>query len=335
MLFLSYIFFSSSGPGFHPWVSAQHFHVRTTLISLLRPAIPAGKYHWTTSRVVMGVVIQFLSVVSFTAWGLYMWVNVKDIGSDPGCNVNDKIKYVIFFVTIRATEPWLKNLWIATLVLSAVGLMLSFGAKAVVLFAMRRMEQEERAEEMNSTARRVTPAESPETRPEGETEEPEKQWYINVSFPLLLCVAPLSPLIEHSRITAQLRDILHDHAGAYSEWLYVPCSLTLNSTAVKIARNRANIQSDGTTTRNTGPGVVQIDDAWEFGQVLSIVMIFVNINEIIHFLFGYFGRRKLRLARERQARTEATAHQAEGRSSSFLYRSRGPSGSDVSSKTPA
>ncbi|KAH9997868.1 hypothetical protein BJV77DRAFT_777104 [Russula vinacea] len=261
---------------------------------------PMGKYHWTTSRVVMGVVIQFLSVVSFTAWGLYMWVNVKDIGSDPGCNVNDKIKYVIFFATIRATEPWLKNLWIATLVLSAVGLMLSFGAKAVVLFAMRRMEQEERAEEMNSTARRVTPAESPETRPEGETEESEKQWYINVSFPLLFSAIYSTIMLE-----------------------------------LTIARNRANIQSDGTTTRNTGPGVVQIDDAWEFGQVLSIVMIFVNINEIIHFLFGYFGRRKLRLARERQARTEATAHQAEGQSSSFLYRSRGPSGSDVSTRDQA
>ena len=296
---------------------------------------PAGKYHWTTSRVVMGVLIQFVSVIAFTAWGLYMWVHVNDIGSDPKCNVNDKIKYVIFFVTIRATEPWLRGLWIAALVLSAVGLMLSFGAKAVVLYTMRRMEQEERAEEMTSNARRVTPTESPETRPEAETEESEKQWYFHVSIPLLLCVAPPFPLIKHLRITAQLRDIFPDHARTYGESSYLLYPLILYSTVAKIARNKANIVQDGATVTNTGPGVVQIDDAWEFGQVLSIVMIFVNINEIIHFLFGYLGRRRIRLAREHQAQTEATTRQAEGQSSSFLYRSRGPSGSDVSSEIPA
>jgi hypothetical protein len=260
-----------------------------------------GKYHWTTSRVVMGVVIQFVSVVSFTAWGLYLWFNVKKIGSDPGCNVNDQIKYVIFFVTVKATEPWLKGLWIAALVLSAAGLMLSFGAKGVVLFAMRRMEQEERAEETNSIARRVTPTESPETRPQAETEQSEKQWYFHVSFPLLFSA------------------------------LYSTIMLELT-----IARNEAHLlQEPNGTTTNTGPGVVQIDDAWEFGQVLSIVMIFVNINEIIHFLFGYFGRRKIRLARKRQAQAEETARQGEGHSAPILYRSRGPSGSDVSARDQA
>jgi hypothetical protein len=45
-----------------------------------------------------------------------------------------------------------------------------------------------------------------------------------------------------------------------------------------VARNAAHIRvlPDGTYI---GPGV---DDAWEFGQVLSVVMIFVNLNEVLH-----------------------------------------------------
>jgi hypothetical protein len=38
-------------------------------------------------------------------------------------------------------------------------------------------------------------------------------------------------------------------------------------------------------------------------------MIFVNVNEILHFLFGFFARRKLK----RQAQTEETGYQVEGR----------------------
>jgi hypothetical protein len=52
---------------------------------------------------------------------------------------------------------------------------------------------------------------------------------------------------------------------------------------VKIARNTAHILPNGT---NTGPGVVQIDDSWGFGQVLAVVMIFVNFKEVLHYLFG-------------------------------------------------
>ena len=55
----------------------------------------------------------------------------------------------------------------------------------------------------------------------------------------------------------------------------------------QVARNTANILPDGT---NVGRGVVQVDEAWEFGQVLSVVMIFANVNEIIHFLLGLYSR---------------------------------------------
>lgn len=81
-------------------------------------------------------------------------------------------------------------------------------------------------------------------------------------------------------------------------------------------------------------GVVKVDDSWAFGQVLSFVMIFANINEAVHFLFGYLGRRRVRLARERQPQMEEVADQPEGLAAPGPYRPRGPSGSSVSSKTP-
>jgi hypothetical protein len=55
---------------------------------------------------------------------------------------------------------------------------------------------------------------------------------------------------------------------------------------VQIARNRADILPDGT---NIGRGVVQVDDAWEFGQVLSVVMIFVNFKEVLHYIFRVYS----------------------------------------------
>ena len=67
---------------------------------------------------------------------------------------------------------------------------------------------------------------------------------------------------------------------------------------VKIARNTAHILQNGT---NTGPGVVQVDDSWGFGQVLAVVMIFVNFKEVLHHLFG--GPRE---------RTEEIAYQPVG-----------------------
>jgi hypothetical protein len=101
-----------------------------------------------------------------------------------------------------------------------------------------------------------------------------------------------------------------------------------------VRRNKAKIKTltDGTVQKIGGPGVVVVDNNWEFGQVLAVVMIFANANEILHFLFGYLGRRKLRRDRERQAQTEDIPLQHEGHSAPTFYRSRGPSGSNVSGK---
>ena len=168
----------------------------------------------------MSILVQFVSVIAFTTWGLYVWIKVKDYGPGPFNECNDQIKYVVFFVTVRATAPWLRGVWIGGLVLSAAGLMVSFGIKTKLFFAMKRLEEEVRAEKTNSIARRASPAEAPSTPSHEEPETSEKQWYFHVSLPLLLCVAPLFSLIRvlTNQITAQFRDILHDHAGAYGEW---------------------------------------------------------------------------------------------------------------------
>ena len=164
----------------------------------------------------MGTFVQFASVVAFTAWGLYFWVHVKDYGSQPECN--DKIKYVILFFTVRATAPWLRGVWIAVLVLSAVGLMVRFGLQATILFAMQGAEEEERAEEMNTVTRRSTRT-GTQSQAETEVSAPTvvKPWYWDISISLLLCVVCFSSPVQRSRITTQVGDILHGHVGAYSE----------------------------------------------------------------------------------------------------------------------
>ncbi|KAF8478158.1 hypothetical protein DFH94DRAFT_82769 [Russula ochroleuca] len=233
-------------------------------------ASPMGKYRWTRSRVVLGVLIQYASVVIFAAWSLYLWANVKDYGSQPECN--DQIKYVLFFVTVRATAPWLRDLWITALALGAVGLMVWFGVKAVKLFVNNHVEEAEEAIQMKSIAGKETPTETPETPLPGETEQSKKSWYFHVSRSI--------PFVFSA--------------------IYATVMLELT-----VSRNAAHFQN-GT---DIASGVVQVDNTWAFGQVLSVVMIFVNVNEILHFLFGFFARRKLK----RQAQTEETGYQVEGR----------------------
>jgi uncharacterized membrane protein len=117
----------------------------------------------------MGAIIQFATVIAFTVWALYLWVHAKDFGSQPPCNNNNQVKYVLMFVTVKATASWLRGLWIATLVSSALGLMVIFGVNAFTLYAMRNDEEEEK------------------------TEESEKEWYFSISLSQILCVIRFLP----------------------------------------------------------------------------------------------------------------------------------------------
>ena len=61
-------------------------------------------------------------------------------------------------------------------------------------------------------------------------------------------------------------------------------------------------------------------------------MTLANANEILFFFFSYLARRKLRLARERQAQAEEIALRSEGHSAPTFYHAREPYGSNVSGK---
>jgi hypothetical protein len=176
----------------------------------------------------MGILLQLLSVIAFTAWGLYLWAKVANYGSQPACN--DQIKYVLFFKSVRATEPWLQRLWIVTLALSAAGLMITFAKTAWFLIVGKLVEEEERAEEVNLIAQRLTPTgAAPGTQPHAEAGGTSQQpWYIYLSFLRLLCVAPPLSLVEHSRTAAQSRNLRHGHAGAYGEYPALSYLVTLH-----------------------------------------------------------------------------------------------------------
>jgi len=117
--------------------------------SPLALSMPAGKYHLTRTRVAMVFLVQYVSLTSFIAWGLYLWVNVKHYGSQPECN--HQIKYVVFFFTVRATANWLRRLWIAMFSILCLSVLLGwFATLATIIFAMKRTNEEEEVEEMNS-----------------------------------------------------------------------------------------------------------------------------------------------------------------------------------------
>jgi hypothetical protein len=74
-----------------------------------------GGYEWSICSVAMEAIIQLFLFVAFFTWEVYLWVHVKHFGSQS--YLNDKVKYVLVFVDIPATEPWLRKSLIVTLVI--------------------------------------------------------------------------------------------------------------------------------------------------------------------------------------------------------------------------
>jgi hypothetical protein len=69
-------------------------------------------------------------------------------------------------------------------------------------------------------------------------------------------------------------------------------------------------------------GAVQVDNNWAFGQTLAVVMIFSNLNEVIHFLIGYYTRRGEGSQEPPQEAERASNHTAEA-PADVAYRPRG------------
>jgi hypothetical protein len=192
----------------------------------------------------MSVLVQFVSVITFTAWGLYVWANVKNFGNNPNCN--DKFKYVVFFFTVRATAPWLRGIWIAGPVLSAVVLMVLFGYDAMKLFDMRRQAKELKPEEPAQpvetntiTCREGTV--TPGTRPHAATGTAEREWYFDISFTLLLCVAPL------------LSHIIDTHESLLSLAIYSTVMLELTVSGLSYSTDYSLNRVPGAAKCGKGP----------------------------------------------------------------------------------
>ncbi|KAI0058895.1 hypothetical protein BV25DRAFT_1187017 [Artomyces pyxidatus] len=131
----------------------------------------SGKYKWSTARIALTYAVTFATSVAYLAWALYMWVNVERFGPQAACNGN--IKYVFFFVSVRATVPWLHKLWMASLIIGAFALLVSTLVGLGVHMCLARARDEEALDRIA----------------EAQEEHGERHWtsYI-VSFPLLSAI---------------------------------------------------------------------------------------------------------------------------------------------------
>ena len=165
---------------------------------------PVGNYQWTTGRFFIVNLLQFLSAMGSTAWGLYVWANVADYGSQPACN--DQIKYIFIFKFERATESRVQKLWIVIIALNAAVFMYVH-ARTAYLLSVGKLVMKEQADE-----------------PDYEFQLPD--FYL--SLVRLPCVAPPLSLVDYSRTAAQCCYLCHGHSGAYGEYPALSYQVTLH-----------------------------------------------------------------------------------------------------------
>ncbi|KAI0320202.1 hypothetical protein OF83DRAFT_1106364 [Amylostereum chailletii] len=97
---------------------------------------PAGSYRWNPLRITILVVLQIGVTVATLGWSLYVWVHVREFGSQSQCN--NSIKYVFFFANVRPTVGWFRRFSMAILILSAIFAGISlivWGVSTVVMSA--------------------------------------------------------------------------------------------------------------------------------------------------------------------------------------------------------
>ncbi len=121
------------------------------LLSLLGFGLTARGRYGTKGRNRRFVVLasQFLIAGAFLAFAGYIWATAPRFGSQPQCNATTV--YVVFGVSIRATEVVFRyvilGLMIATVVGTVVG-MACFGAVAVCMCGVRRKDRIVRSDDV-------------------------------------------------------------------------------------------------------------------------------------------------------------------------------------------
>ncbi|KAH9969603.1 hypothetical protein BC827DRAFT_1161358 [Russula dissimulans] len=173
------------------------FHVLYFLITV---ATTSNKAHWSKGRFVTGLFIRSASLAAFVGWGLYFWIRVKDFGTQPGCNLNNQVKYVIVFKDVPVTAAWLRGLCIAIIAVIGVGPMIGFAYTAVYLFAIaKRSEEEDGAEQATSR----------------EPQDDNESWSCELSFPCNPVAFAVSLLKPSIYITIMLELMMHRNAAHF------------------------------------------------------------------------------------------------------------------------
>lgn len=88
----------------------------------------------------MGFVIQFLIIIAFLSWVLYLWAHVEHFG--PQFYLNDKVRYKLLFVDINPTTTWVHHGCLSVAILIAVLLVITFGVSLWAILTKRRHEPE-------------------------------------------------------------------------------------------------------------------------------------------------------------------------------------------------
>lgn len=98
------------------------------------------------------IAIQTFTTVVFTIWLLYVWIKDSHFGSQPECN--HLVKYVLFFANVRATDTWLRVLFILYLVLFSCRLIYRF-----ILIAFVYVDDHRKPQGVTPTSRQEEPRE--------------------------------------------------------------------------------------------------------------------------------------------------------------------------------
>ncbi|KAH9980264.1 hypothetical protein BGW80DRAFT_489723 [Lactifluus volemus] len=215
------------------------------------------------TRFIISIISQIVVIITFLGWGLYLWFHVKDFGPQKECN--DKVKYVIMFVSIRATNRGLRDFYIFLHIYLSVGLLELLVLRLINMRRLFRPDVEETKEEVTRND------EGSARREEGPK---ALRWALQIrGIAALLITIPFS-LVLGMQVMAE--ESKRENRPWYSKWPILPLLSTINVIAMLELTVWRNNEKYG--------GVVSIDNSWGFGQVLAVVMIIASLYEIGHVL---------------------------------------------------
>ncbi|KAF8294152.1 hypothetical protein DL93DRAFT_857345 [Clavulina sp. PMI_390] len=88
--------------------------------------VPSSNYRASLFGIVYHITTTLATRILLASWSMYVWITAPTFGAslfasgDSHCN--DSVKYVVFFVTIRATVPWARWLSVAGASTFSIGL---------------------------------------------------------------------------------------------------------------------------------------------------------------------------------------------------------------------